>query len=152
MMAGVFQEINRVLKPNGTMTVVFHSAKTSVWHALTQAYTLAGFSVKASSVLDKVQTSFKQTAALVSVRGDPVLLLERGLARRNGRVHKAHNCSEDIIQQLLKDANDESLNPRERSPDRLYSRYVTRCLTHGLPVAVDAKLFYERVRGIHGLA
>ncbi len=75
MMENVFTEIGRVLKAEGLATVVFHSAHSEVWRALAQAYTNAGFTVEATSVLDKIQASFKQVVSTVAVKGDPLLLL-----------------------------------------------------------------------------
>ncbi len=81
MMCSVFSEIARVLKDHGKATVVFHSAEAVVWRALTKAYQDAGLTVKASSVLDKLQASFKQVVSTVSVKGDPLLLLAKEAKR-----------------------------------------------------------------------
>jgi 16S rRNA G966 N2-methylase RsmD len=151
MMAAVFKEIGRVLKLNGTATVVFHSAKASVWHALTHAFTASGFSVRASSILDKVQTSFKQTASGVSVKGDPMLLLDRSAFRQQNSHSRLSNSSEQIIQQLLVHANNGTLDKKERTTERLYSRYVSNCLEGGLQVELDAAPFYKRFRSIEKL-
>src|SRR5206468_1037515 len=37
-----FQEMRRILKPDGRATVVFHSTQADVWGALTRAYAAAG--------------------------------------------------------------------------------------------------------------
>ena len=71
------RKITRVLKNDGKATVVFHSAKASVWRVLTSAYLQAGLAVKASSILDKLQTSFKQAVSDISVKGDPLILLTK---------------------------------------------------------------------------
>ena len=47
MMAEVFAELARVLKPRGLATVVFHSADAKVWRSLSEAYAAGGFRVEA---------------------------------------------------------------------------------------------------------
>lgn len=137
MMASVFTEIGRVLKPEGLATVVFHSAHSEVWRALAQAYTTAGFTVEATSVLDKIQASFKQVVSTVSVKGDPLLLLsKRPLANAVGKT--ASKIAADVI----RDAGNSSLTDLQL----LYSQFVGKCLQLGRDVELDAKAFYALAR------
>ena len=77
-MSTVFGEVARVLADDGLATVVFHSAKASIWRSLVQAYRDARLSVEQStSVLDKTQASFKQVVATTKVMGDPLILLSK---------------------------------------------------------------------------
>lgn len=138
MMSNVFSEIARVLKPEGLATVVFHSAKADVWRALSNAYMNAELRVEATSVLDKIQASFKQTVSTVSVKGDPVLLLSKGVAP------DFLQNSEGVLNAILARAS--TLAVEERDPQRLYSRFVARCLELGIDVEVDAREFYVRAR------
>ena len=87
-------EIARVLKPNGLATIVFHSAKSEVWRSLVKAYSDA-LTVKATSVLDKLQTSFKQTVSDISAKGDPLLLLSK-----NARV-ASHTPPKSVISEMM---------------------------------------------------
>lgn len=143
LMTDVFREMARVLKHAGAATVVFHSAKAAVWHALMEAYGAAGFRVQATSVLDKLQVSFKQVVSNVSVKGDPLLLL----------VKKDENVAEiqtgvfgdTIFREILLRARKER-DPRETEPSRLYSRFVSRCLELGVEVSFNADEFYHHVR------
>jgi hypothetical protein len=151
MLSRVFQELNRVLRRTAKATVVFHSAKVSVWRALMEAYSKSGFAVTASSVLDKVQTSFKQTASRVSVKGDPLLLLSRDTERKNCSLANSADQGERIIGRLLAEADRNQLDPKERTTERLYSRYVARCLERGISVTVGAEPFYNRVRAARKL-
>src|SRR5439155_11892662 len=107
MMATVFAELGRVLKRSGNATIAFHSAKASIWNALTKAYTDAGFAVRASSILDKLQTSFKQTVSEVSVKGDPLFLLDREgiLPMPDGSNRKLFGDNEQLIRKLLSQAD-----------------------------------------------
>lgn len=137
MMASVFKDISRVLKPEGLATVVFHSAHSEVWRALAQAYAGAGFTVEATSVLDKIQASFKQVVSTVSVKGDPLLLLSK---RSPDRV--VGKTSATIAEEVIRDADSSSLV----DPQLLYSRFVGKCLQLGSDVEMDARAFYALAR------
>lgn len=137
MMASVFNELSRVLKPEGLATVVFHSAHSEVWRALTQAYANAGFTVEATSILDKIQASFKQVVSTVSVKGDPLLLLSK---RRPDRA--VSSTSSKIAAEVIQKAANGSLS----DPQLLYSQFVGKCLQLGCDVDMDAKAFYALVR------
>jgi 16S rRNA G966 N2-methylase RsmD len=144
MMGAVFSEIARVLKPGALATVVFHSAHSDVWRALTSAYAGAGLSVRATSVLDKIQASFKQVVSDVAVKGDPLLLLSK--AKPNSRrPTDAVVIADGII------ASAATLGESERDPQRLYSRFVGACLERGIEVGLDAREFYGRAKGAIGV-
>jgi hypothetical protein len=141
LMAAVFGEISRVLKPQGMSTVVFHAAKANVWSALQVAYRSAGLEVAATSVLDKLQASFKQVVSTVSVKGDPLLLLTKGKATAASAKQTSPALMNEIFE-IAKAASDQS----EREPTRLYARYVNRCLQAGASVELNADQFYSVVK------
>ena len=143
LMRLVFNEANRVLKSDGKATVVFHSAKAEVWQSLQQAYSAAGFTVRYASILDKLQGSFKQVTSPDSVKGDPLLLLEKSSIGGAGPlpVHLGDPIAVEILN-LVRSAHTEA----ERAPERLFSRYVASRLERGLPVQGDASDFYARAR------
>src|SRR5690606_3164128 len=118
MMTQVFREVARVIKPDGLATVVFHSARSAVWQALAAAYQEAGFEVRATSVLDKLQASFKQVVSTVSVKGDPLLLLSR---KTRGTEEEAPIALDIVIADVMRQA--QGAEPAERNPQRLYSRF-----------------------------
>lgn len=139
MMSNVFREIARVLKPDGTTTLVFHSAHSEIWRALAKAYTVAGFTVKATSVLDKIQASFKQVVSDVSVKGDPLLLLSKeSKKKRDGKFCRA--IADEIFSGVNKDGIDQS------NTQMLYSKFVAHCLKMGVCVDMDAREFYALAR------
>jgi 16S rRNA G966 N2-methylase RsmD len=140
LMAEVFKEIERTLKDDGKATVVFHSAKADVWRALQEAYQNAGFQVELSSVLDKLQGSFKQVTSTVTVKGDPLLLLSKGQQFLSLGLE-----ADKVIAELLALAT-VALDLKERTPERLYSRFVARYLEQGLSVPMDAAGFYKKAR------
>lgn len=138
MMAEVFAEVARVLTDQGLATVVFHSAKAAVWQALTGAYTAAGLGVRTTSVLDKRQASFKQVVSTTTVKGDPLILLDRQHRDRHPR------SADEVVAAVLADGAAHEASD-ERTRERLFSRFVTRCLLEGVPVTIGAAEFYERV-------
>ena len=133
MMGEVFKEMARVLKSDGLATVVFHSAHSEVWRALAQAYATAGFTVEATSVLDKIQASFKQVVSTVSVKGDPLLLLSKRQTARS-KAQPSGKIAADMIRAAR--------NGTRFDPQRLYSQFVSKCLELGRDVDLDAKTFY----------
>ena len=143
LMQKVFSEINKVLKPEGKTSLVFHSAKSDVWRALVQSYSHAGFKVAISSILDKVQGSFKQVTSTIKVQGDPLLLLikDTSVARPKKMDNKKEEAS--IINSILNQAFNIAIDPNERKIERLFSRYVNACLESGVPVSKNAKEFYS---------
>lgn len=137
LMSGVFSEVARALRPTGWVTVVFHASKPAVWHALGQAFADAGLKTVRTSVLDKVQVSFKQVVSEGGTRGDAVFLLRPGGAPARSQRFLTR---EQIVQQIV-EANFEGEQERDRR--RVYSRYVATCVENGIEVDLSAPEFYE---------
>lgn len=138
LMQSVFEEVSRVLSDDGFATVVFHSAKAEIWSALTDAYAGAGLGVRLTSVLDKTQASFKQVVSEITVKGDPLILLSR---KRPSKEDLSPEAVHDVIHTVLADGRS-SADPEERTKERLFSRFIARCLTQGIPISVGAAEFY----------
>lgn len=145
LMTEVFNEINRTLKDNGACTVVFHSAKAEVWKALQDAYKSAGLKVRHSSILDKLQGSFKQVSGNVSVKGDPLLCLVKG-ENSSETIETEINLG-DLISDLIEKASN-NVDNKELTVERIYSRLVTYYLQMGKEVPMDAADFYKRLKPI----
>ena len=137
ILTDAFAELNRILRPGANATLVFHSASASVWNALRAAYTDSGFGVVYAGVLDKKQGSFKQVTTNGAVRGDPVLLLQKQSRERGCRSDSAWQVAEKLHREALE------LDPSERSPERLYSRFVSHFLTNQQDVPIDATEYYR---------
>ncbi|WP_145414868.1 DNA methyltransferase [Paenibacillus xylanexedens] len=140
LMFKVFQEISRILQDDGKATVVFHSAKSEVWKALQNAYRSAGLNVVTSSVLDKLQGSFKQVSSNITVKGDPLLLLEQGENTLNIGTAMDEISIETIISKLLLEIR---MRDEIFTPERLFSRFINFCLERNLEVPLDANRFYN---------
>ena len=133
-----FTEAYRLLKDDGKITVIFHSATAEIWNALRNAYEKAGFKIDMTSVLDKTQGSFKQVTTTGAVCGDPVLLLRKGKQHENNNEISLCNAVNEVIQKA-KDTD----NPNELTPRRLYSRFITYLLHRNQAVPIDAERFYQ---------
>ncbi len=144
LMSDVFREMYRVLKDDSKSTVVFHSAKANIWHALQSSYRSAGFEVELSNVLDKLQSSFKQTNSNIKVQGDPLLLLTK-----QKKIFDEEVSWEpiDILTKLLNEARMNN-DKKEFSKERLYSRFINKFLSNGREVPLDAKCFYSLVEKV----
>ena len=68
-----FKEMFRILKPNRWITVEFHNSKASVWNAIQESMTRAGFIIAQVSVLDKKIGSYNQVTASGSVKNDLII-------------------------------------------------------------------------------
>jgi len=139
--ARVFAEVARVLKPAGQATVVFHASKPAVWHALAEAFDGNGFVVRRTSLLEKTQVSFKQVVSVGGTRFDAMFLLGKtdptDVRTRTGE--QTAPLTPALVEHLAAMAGG---TRAERSPKRMYGRYVAHCLEQGLPVAVTAREFY----------
>lgn len=138
LLTGALSEAHRILKPTGKATLVFHSATADIWNALQSAYTDAGFGVESVGVLDKTQASFKQVTTKGFVRGDPLILLRKRPASA-GQLSGGFLRVTDELRRAAKVAAD----PAERTPQRLYSRFISHYLSNHLPVPLDAETFYR---------
>lgn len=135
MMTDVFREVGRVLKDNAYATIVFHASKAAIWNALCSAYSDAGFSVTATTSLDKHQASFKQVVSEGSVQGDPLILLAKG-AGTHSSLH-----SQTILDEAIKDDRLSS----EKNERQIYASYIGKCLNLGITVDYDAKAAYDYI-------
>ena len=135
MMTRVFSEMKRVLKDEAVATVVFHSSKATVWNALCSAYSDAGFTVEATTSLEKSQASFKQVVSNGSVQGDPLILLTKG----NGCISTGR--SQTVLDEVIADESF-GLICNER---KIYASYIGKCLKRGIAVDYDAKAAYTYI-------
>jgi hypothetical protein len=143
MMKEVFEEIHRVLKDTGNMTLVFHSSKAKIWRELQNAYRDSGFEVSISGILDKEQTSYKQTASKVSVKGDPLLLLKKRLTVTNNL--RDLTAPEELIDALITAAINTKIE-KECTAERIYSRFINCCLENDRVIPYNAPEFYRKVK------
>lgn len=146
LMLKSFKEYYRVLKPNRWITVEFHNSKSSVWNAIQEAMSKAGFIIANVTILDKKQGSFKQVTSAGAVKNDLVISaykpkqsFERRFLEQTGagleeefiRMHLSHLPAEPSI---------------ERTEQMLYSKLLAYYVQRGYAVKYDAKTFYKMLR------
>jgi hypothetical protein len=145
-MQKIFSELNRVLKNQSSISLVFHSAKAEIWQALISSYQRSNFCVVMSSILDKIQGSFKQVTSSVKVQGDPILLLSKSMvvSKKTALIKPVKDSI--LIKNLMSTAFALPNNSDEQKPERLFSRYINACLELGKPITFDASEFYNIIK------
>jgi hypothetical protein len=142
LLAGVFSEVGRVLRPTATATLVFHASRPEIWEAVGASLAAGNLRIVRTSILDKVQVSFKQVVHEGGTRGDALFLLQPTDENRNGDSWPVPTPIGGAIDALEAAAGG---NVDELDPRRLYSRYVAQALSDGTPVGVTARTFYSVV-------
>jgi DNA modification methylase len=146
LLLAAFIEAHRVLKPGKFMTVAFHSTQPDVWEALRSAWERAGFEIVATSILDKEQTSFKQTTTQGAAQKDPLILLRKP---EQASVIDLLSRREPIDYWEIVDARIQlKSTPLDLAAKRhLFSYLVTVCLERGIPIPYSAQEFYAELDG-----
>lgn len=146
LMTSCFKEMYRILKPNRWITVEFHNSKASVWNAIQDALTKAGFIIAQVRVLDKKQGSFTQVTSSGAVKNDLVI-----------NAYKPKKQFEELFLKqagvgLERDFTEQHLNhlpvePNiERSEQMLYSKMLAHYVQHGYEIRLNAKQFYTLLK------
>ncbi len=139
LMKSVFNELQRVLRAHSCCTLVFHSAKSEIWQAIISSFRAAGFTVRKTSILNKKQASFKQTNSTITVKGDPLILLEN--ARENLNSEFADGDDLAIAEHVIESF---SSNPDGKEKcEMMFSRYITLCIERGIKIKLDAQYFFN---------
>lgn len=139
LLTRAFKENYRVLKPGKFMTVIFHNTNKEVWNGLQTAILQSGFTIVDTSILDKTQTSFKQTTTNGAVKKDPIILAWKPKSDDNyPKNHESLDPREFVITTLKRVRSKES---RERTFDYLFGRFVGYKLSSGEKMLVSAKEF-----------
>jgi hypothetical protein len=146
LMTACFKEMYRILKPNRWMTVVFHNSKASVWNAIQEAMTKAGFVVAQVTVLDRKQGSFKQVTSAGAVKNDliinaykPKKQLEDNFLKKAG-VGLERDFVADVLEHLPVEPN------IGRTEQMLYSKVLAHYVQRGYEIRLDARQFYTLLK------
>ena len=144
LMAASFREYYRVLKPNRWMTVEFHNSKASVWNAIQEAITRAGFIIAQVAVLDKQQGSFNQVqTASGAVKNDLVINAYKPAAEFADRFLKnaGEGMEVDFVSQQLEHL---PVRPNiERTETMLYSKMLAHYVQNGFKIRYNSTNFYK---------
>jgi DNA modification methylase len=150
ILAKVFKEYYRVLKPGRWMTVVFSNTSAAVWNSIQSSLQEAGFVVANVSALDKKQGSFKAVTTPTAVKQDLVISAYKPDEVLEDRFRKSGQTAEgvwDFMRNHLR--NLPIIKPRggelefiaERDPRILYDRMVAFYVGHGVPVPLSSAEF-----------
>ena len=150
-----FCENYRILKSGRWMTVEFNNSKHSVWIAIQEALSKAGFVVADVRELDKKQGSFKQVTSSNTVKQDLVISAYKpsgGLDEYFGDISVG---TEDSVWKFLDGhlkqlpvfvkKSDKIEIVVERLDHRLYSKIVSFHLQKGLSVPISTAEFNEKL-------
>ncbi len=143
LMTKGFMEMYRVLKPNRWITIVFHNSKASVWNAIQESITRAGFIIAQVSTLDKKQGSFKQVTSAGAVKND--LVISAYKPKKDFEEKFLKNTGEgmevDFVKQQLEHL---PVGPNiERTENMLYSKMLAHYVENGFKIKYNASNFYS---------
>jgi hypothetical protein len=144
LLAEGFDALRARMNRHAKMTVMFHSAASEPWKALTGALSQAGFQTEGVLLLDKRQGSFKQVKTKDAVQGD--LLIE--VKPRDAAKRRPARVGPDLAVWLGRTL-DPDLLPLDSETERgLFSRYLAEQVAHGTPVTTSASKFYAAARAL----
>lgn len=146
IMTSCFKEMYRILKPNRWITVVFHNSKASVWNAIQDAMTRAGFVIAQVTILDKKQGSFKQVTSPGAVKND--LVINAYKPKKEFTEHflrlAGEGMEKDFVREHLEHLPVE-INI-ERTEQMLYSKMLAHYVQRGYEIRMNARQFYSMLR------
>ena len=146
LMMSCFKEMYRILKPNRWITVVFHNSKASVWNAIQDAMTRAGFVIAQVTVLDKQQGSFKQVTSAGAVKND--LVINAYKPKKEFEEHFLRLAGEGLELEFVQEHLDHlpvEINI-ERTEQMLYSKMLAHYIQRGYEIGMNSHQFYAMLR------
>lgn len=154
LMMQCFSEFYRILKPNRWITVEFHNSKNTVWNALQESLSKAGFIVADIRTLDKQSGSFKQVNSNGAVKQD--LVISAYKPKQSFELYFSSSVGTEetvwsfINQHLTKlpiivEKNGAIEIINERQAYLLFDRMVAYHVLNGLVVPISANKFYDQL-------
>ncbi|MDD2585765.1 MAG: DNA methyltransferase [Syntrophomonadaceae bacterium] len=146
LMTSCFKEMYRILKPNRWITVVFHNSKASVWNAIQDAISRAGFVIAQVTILDKKQGSFKQVTSAGAVKND--LVINAYKPKKEFEEHFLRMAGEGLEKEFVQEHLDHlpvEINI-ERTEQMLYSKMLAHYIRRGYEIRMNARQFYAMLR------
>ncbi len=138
-----FKEMNKILKPNRWMTVVFHNSKASVWNAIQESINRAGFIIAQVSVLDKKQGSFKQVNSIGAVKND--LIINTYKPKREFSETFIKNAGENMELKFVEEhLRHLPIRPNiERIENMIFSKLLAHYVENGYKIGFNASTFFK---------
>jgi 16S rRNA G966 N2-methylase RsmD len=155
LMRACFIDYYRILKPGRWITVEFHNSKNSIWRAIQEALSQAGFVVADVRTLDKKLGTFKQIVSPSTVKQDLIIsaykphnTFEMGFAIVAGTEDGVWDFIRAHLRQLpvfvSKSGKAEVI--AERQNYLLFDRMVAFHVQRGYSVPLSAADFYTGLR------
>lgn len=152
LMTKCFIELFRTLKPNRWMTIEFHNSKNSVWNAIQQSLSVAGFIIADVRTLSKEKKTVMQYKSSNTVDQDLVIsaykpkeAFRREFISNAGSVETIWGFIAQHLENLpvvvVKNGNIEII--AERQAYLLFDRMVAYHIMNGITVPLDATDFYK---------
>jgi len=146
LMTRFFRECYRVIKPNRWITVVFHNSKASIWNAIQDSISKAGFIVAQVAVLDKQKGTTKQLTYAGTVKND--LVINAYKPKKEFEEHFLHLAGEGLEKDFVEEHLDHlpvEINI-ERTEQMLYSKMLAHYIQRGYEIRMNARQFYGMLR------
>lgn len=143
LMLDAFAAMYRSLKPSRWITVVFHNSKASVWNAIQDSLSRAGFIVAQVVTLDKKQQTMQQMTSTGAVKNDLVINAYKPHQQFEKRFLKNAGAGQEsaFVAQHL-----EMLHPVadvERTREMLYSKMLAYYIQRGYEINMNSTQFYR---------
>ncbi len=155
IMEECFKEFYSILKPGRWMTVEFHNSQNSVWMAIQEALSRAGFVVADVRTLDKKLGTFKQVTSKGAVKQDLIISaykpnggLEERFKLTAGKVEGVWDFARQHLKHLPVVVEKDGVLQvvAERQPHLLFDRMVAFHVQRGVIVPISAGDFYAGLR------
>jgi DNA modification methylase len=145
LMVASFKEFNRILKPDHWITIEFHNSKASVWNAIQESITKAGFIIAQVSILDK-KGHFKHAMSPGGVKNDliinaykPDYSFQYQILKRSGKDMEVQFIREHLHHLPIKPT-------LERVEQMLYSKMLAHYIQNGFEIEINARQFYGKLK------
>lgn len=140
-----FKEMYRILKSNRWITIEFHNSEASVWNAIQESISRAGFVIAQVNTLDKKQGSFKQVTSIGAVKMDLIINAYKPKKDFSDRFleNAGNNLELEFIKQHLRHI---PIQPNtERTENMLYSKMLAYYVENSFKIKYNAKKFFQLI-------
>ena len=154
LMTQCFKEYYRLLKSERWMTVEFSNSQASIWNAIQEAISKAGFIIANVSALDKQQGSFKAVTTTTAVKQDLVISAYKPSNKMINEV-KGKAESEESVWAFVKGHLEKLpvfIGKKgtaefivERTPRILFDRMISYYVQNGINVPISSAEFQRDV-------
>lgn len=151
LMLNAFNELYRVLKPNGWMTIEFSNTSAAIWNIIQNGISRSGFVIAKVDALNKSRGGLHAMLGPVAVKQDLVITCYKP----HEKLTVVSNLDKDTWDFVLNHlnhlpihvlSNNSTTAIIERSAKILFDRLIAFYVQKGLPVPIDAGKFQKGLR------